>query len=228
MRRSFQIPVAGLAIVALLMPTSIIGQETNQYRSAPTSVDCTFLRDPDLFLNSHELHRAEVSKWTETVRTRSRDGAARVVMPAEAATAPTPRKNFIDDYIFGRMEKDGVKPAPMSSDFEFLRRVTLDLTGRIPSLPDLYAFAGDPNPNKRDQVIDKLVWSYEFLDKWTMFFGDLYKNSVTGVNVTRYQQGRDAFHDFIYSSLAANKPYDQMVREMITGEGDNFANGATN
>jgi Protein of unknown function (DUF1549)/Protein of unknown function (DUF1553) len=228
MRRSFQIPVAGLAIFALLMPTSIIGQETNEFRSAPTAADCTFLRNPDQFLKSHELHRAEVSKWTESVRSRSRDGEVRVVMPAEGAPATTPRKNFIDDYIFGRMEKDGVKPAPMSSDFEFLRRVTLDLTGRIPTLQDLYAFAGDPNPNKREQVIDKLVWSYEFLDKWTMFFGDLYKNSVTGVNVTRYQQGRDAFHDFVYSSLAVNKPYDQMVREMITGEGDNFVNGATN
>src|SRR5262245_15874344 len=108
MRRSFQTPLAGLAILAVLMPQNIAGQTMEQSRSAPTAADCTFLQNPDQFLRSHELHRAEVSKWTERVRGRNIDGAARVVMPAESGTTTvTPRKNFIDEYIFGRMERDG-------------------------------------------------------------------------------------------------------------------------
>jgi hypothetical protein len=91
----------------------------------------------------------------------------------------------------------------------------------------MFAFVADTNPNKRDLVIDKLVWTYEFADKWTMFFGDLFKNNATATNVTRYQQGRDAFHQYSYNSILQNKPYDQMVREMITGVGDNCVNGAT-
>src|SRR5262245_30091600 len=149
-------------------------------------------------------------------------------MSAEVASAPMPRKNFIDEYIFSRMERDGIRPAPLSSDLEFLRRVTFDLTGSPPTNQEMFAFVADTNPNKRDLLIDKLVWSYEFQDKWTMFFGDLYKNNAAAQNITRYQQGRDAFYAFIYQSLAVNKPYDQMVREMIAGEGDNLVNGASN
>jgi hypothetical protein len=147
---------------------------------------------------------------------------------ADAAASRMPRKNIIDEYIFGRMERDGIKPAPLASDLEFLRRVTFDLTGRPPSPNDIFAFVADTNPNKRDALVDKLAWSYEFNDKWTMFFGDLYKNNATATNVTRYQQGRDAFYSYLYQAISANKPYDEMVRDMIAGEGDNFVNGASN
>ena len=227
MRRLLRPPVAVMTMLALLTAGAGIGQDMNQFHPAPTSADCTFLKNPDQFLKSKDLHRRDVSQWTEFVRP-PRDGAVRITMPAEIAPATMPRKNFIDEYIFGRMERDGIQPAPLSSDLEFLRRVTFDLTGRPPTNQEMFAFVADTNPNKRDLLIDKLVWSYEFLDKWTMFFGDLYKNNATAQNVTRYQQGRDAFYTFIYESITANKPYDQMVREMIAGEGDNLSNGASN
>src|SRR5689334_2608193 len=58
----------------------------------------------------------------------------------------TARKNFIDDHIFGKMEEDGVAPAPVSSDAEFLRRVSIDLTGRIPTVEAAAAFLNDTDP----------------------------------------------------------------------------------
>jgi hypothetical protein len=230
MKKLLRLSLTGLAILAAWMATTVTGQDSNHFRPAPTPSDCTFLQDPDQFLKSAEIHRRDVSQWTEMVRTQPRDGSRRIAYAATDATprTPMPRKNFIDEYIFGRMERDGIPPAPLSSDLEFLRRVTFDLTGKPPTNADMFAFVADTNPNKRDAVIDKLVWSYEFADKWTMFFGDLFKNSATSTNFTRYQQGRDAFYQYIYNSISQNKPYDQMVREMITGEGDNFVNGATN
>src|SRR6266704_6154096 len=68
---------------------------------------------------------------------------------AKTTSAPVPRRNFIDERIFGKMERDGVPHAALTSDNEFLRRVTLDLTGRIPSPQDVTAFAADPDPAKR-------------------------------------------------------------------------------
>ena len=67
-----------------------------------------------------------------------------------------PRKNFIDDYIFGRMERDGIQPAPAADDQEFVRRVYLDLTGRIPSAEQFRSFIEDSNPAKRD-TLDRFV-----------------------------------------------------------------------
>ena len=146
----------------------------------------------------------------------------------DPAPARMPRKNFIDEYIFGRMERDGIRPAPLASDLEFFRRVYFDLTGKPPSPSDIFAFVADTNPNKRDDLIAKLAWTYDFLDKWTLFFGDLYKNNATATNVVRYSQGRDAFYTYLWQSIGVNKPFNQMVQEMIAGEGDNFENGASN
>jgi hypothetical protein len=227
--RSARTFFAILTVLALLSAETMSGQEIQKFRPAPTSADCTYLQNPDEFLRSAELHRAEISRWTETVGNQVKFTPLHTAMQADVApAAPMPRKNFIDEYIFGRMERDGIKPAPVASDIEFLRRVYFDLTGRPPTPNELFDFVADTNPNKRDAIIDKLAWSYEFVDKWTMFFGDLYKNNATATNVTRYQQGRDTFYAYIYQSLITNKPYDEMARDLIAGEGDNFVNGAAN
>jgi hypothetical protein len=237
---------AALTILALLHAETGIGQEVveraktplnleiglgqdlevEEVKTSPTIADCTYLQDQDEFLVSPELHRAEISRWTDAVGKRLPNVYA---MGIGDATPPRmPRKTFIDDHIFDRMERDGIQSAPLASDLEFLRRVYFDLTGRPPSNSDMFAFVADTNPNKRDALVDKLAWSYEFLDKWTMFFGDLYRNNATAANVTRYQQGRDAFNSYIYQALSGNKPYDEMARDLIAAEGDNFTYGNAN
>src|SRR5205814_10670185 len=100
---------------------------------APTAADCTYLRNPDDFEFSPELHRARLSMWTEQVGNQVAYDSIPGGMRADVATSPTPRRNFIDEYIFGRMERDGIKLAPLSSAFAFLRRGYFDLTGRPPS-----------------------------------------------------------------------------------------------
>jgi len=218
-----------LTCLALLPVPDIAGQDVGNFRAVPTSTDCTYLRNPDQFLTSPELHRREISQWTDTVRNHARVRPTDMAeMAPDAAPIRMLRKTFIDEFIFSRMERDGIQPAPLASDLEFLRRVYFDMTGRPPTTSDMFAFVADTNPNKRDAIIDKLAWSYEFIDKWTMFFGDLYRNNANGANVVRYQQGRDAFWAYIYQSITANKPYNEMVRELIAGEGDNFVNGASN
>ena len=125
---------------------------------------------------------------------------------------------MIDQYIFSALQSAGVQPADNTTDWEFIRRVTLDLTGRIPNPADVLSFVADTTPNKRAALVDKLIASPQWVDKWTMYFGDLLKNNSSNSQIQRYRPGVEAFYTYIKSSLAANKPYDQMTRELIVAQ----------
>jgi len=117
----------------------------------------------------------------------------------------------IDKYIFGALQAASVTPAAASTDSEFIRRVTLDSLGRIPTADRLVAFLNDRAADKRAKLVEELLAKPEYVDKWTMFFGDLLKNNSANTQIRRYDSGRDAFYAYIKSSIAANKPYDQMA-----------------
>jgi hypothetical protein len=100
----------------------------------------------------------------------------------------------IDSYIWADFQKNGITPAPPTTDWEFVRRVTLDLTGRIPTPAVATAFVNDTTPGKRANYIETLLASPQWVDKWTMFYGDLFMNNATkpSTGVTRFAQGRNA------------------------------------
>src|SRR2546426_9320787 len=70
---------------------------------------------------------------------------------SDRAASPVPRKNFIDEFIFGKMERDKIPHAPLATDAEFFRRVHMDLTGRIADPADLQKFLESRDPDKRDK-----------------------------------------------------------------------------
>ncbi len=127
----------------------------------------------------------------------------------------------IDYFIDQDLQAAGVQPSYRTTDYEFIRRVTLDLTGRIPAADRVVAFAADASPDKRAKLVEELLAKPEWIDKWTMFYGDLYKNNATSVQVTRGTDGRNAFYKWIHDSLAAAKPYNQMASELIAAQGNN-------
>ena len=128
---------------------------------------------------------------------------------------------LIDRHTFQAMSDAGVAPADLSTDGEFCRRVTLDLTGRIPTPDRLLQFLADAASDKRAKYVDELLAKPEFIDKWTQYFGDHFKNNSENSQIRRFPSGVTAFNTFIRSALEANKPYDQWVREMITATGPN-------
>ena len=195
----------------------------------PTPVsfaDCMFLSEPQRYTANRE--RKYALRTNEVYYAIARTMSVRA--PSADAVNPEqiPRQNFIDDEIFTQMENASILPAPLTSDEEFLRRVMLDLTGRIPSATDVTDFLATSSPIKRDYVIDSLIASPEFTDKWTLFFGDLFQNNVRSQQFSRGIQGRDAFYFYLRDSIEQNKPYDQMAREMITGTGDSWVVGEAN
>jgi hypothetical protein len=137
-------------------------------------------------------------------------------------------ENYIDQQIFGTLARLGIPPAEPATDAEFLRRVTLDLTGRIPAVEALTEFLADASPDKRVRAIDRLLESSEWADRWAMFFGDLYRNRINTQHLNRYQPARDKYHYYILDSLRENKSYRDMARELVGDGGNTWDAGQPN
>jgi Protein of unknown function (DUF1553)/Protein of unknown function (DUF1549) len=147
-------------------------------------------------------NRSTTSELTERLRPST---------PAAAST-PVARTNLIDDFIFGKMEKDGVPHASLSSDAEFFRRLHIDLTGRTPLDEDLRTFLASSDPDKRDKLVDRLTMSKGYETKWTYFFNDIYKPAPGRVG----NPAKNLFYRWVYDNLHLDRPYNEVVYDMLT------------
>ena len=118
----------------------------------------------------------------------------------------------------------GLEPSARCSDSDFMRRAYLDVTGRIPSAEEARAFLTDTAKDKRDKLIDALLASPEYVDFWTLKWGDILRCSRQKLAT----KGMYAYHDWIRQSVADNKPWDQFARELVLAQGSAFQNGAAN
>jgi len=136
----------------------------------------------------------------------------------------TEANNFIDDLVFNKLRKMNVRPAPLSSDPEFLRRVCLDVIGILPRPEELHNFLEDARPDKRSRLIDSLLERPEYAPHWTVKLEDWFRNCQL------HMQGRSmgTFKDWIREWLAADRPYNQVARELLTSQGDTILNPAAN
>jgi hypothetical protein len=121
-------------------------------------------------------------------------------------------RNLIDRHLFSAMERDGIPHALLSNDYEFCRRVYLDLTGRIPTPDQLKAFVTGTDPNKRDKLIDELIESQAWVDHWSYWYGDLARNCGNRIGNPALKH----FDAWIRQSFKEDKPYDRFVAEMLT------------
>src|SRR5207253_2270716 len=128
-------------------------------------------------------------------------------VPEAAVSATLTSQNFIDEYIFNKLAAEGVQPAGLSSDEEFMRRVSLDLTGRPPDVDQLLEFLGDQSSNKRDRLVDTLLNSDAFVDRWTYWLDELIKNTTASPMVS--VQGRNALHQYLHDAVKNDIPYNQ-------------------
>lgn len=144
------------------------------------------------------------------------------------STGTLPVANFIDTQVGAKLAASGITPAAIAGDEEFLRRVTLDLTGTIPSATDVQTFLADTRVDKRAKKIDALLSSDAFVDRWTMWFGDLVQNVQVANNSREYYLGKNAYYVWIREAIRTGKPYDLMVRELLAAEGDSFQTGGAN
>src|SRR5215510_6769320 len=137
-----------------------------------------------------------------------------------------PQYNFIDQKIDAKLQRLKILPSPIVDDATFLRRASLDLTGQIPTPKTVQAFLADPTPShqKRAKAIDRLIASPDYVDHWTVKWGDLLQSSRKYLG----EKGVYAFREWIHDSILANKPYDKMARELLTARGSSYDDPAAN
>lgn len=143
-----------------------------------------------------------------------------VAWPEEAVA-----RNYIDELVFAKLKKLRVAPAETASDEVFARRVYLDILGVLPTVEELQAFLDDPGEDKRARLVDALLERPEFADVWAMKYAEILRVVPTPQGDTK---GMHRYNDWIRQSVASGKPVDQMVRELLTAEGGNFAEPAAN
>jgi hypothetical protein len=134
------------------------------------------------------------------------------------AKAPlTPAKSEeIDRLVAKELEATKITPAPLTSDEQFLRRVTLDLTGQLPQPADVDEFVADKDPRKRAKVIDKLLDSDEYAGHWARYWRDVIEARL---NDRRDRVLARAFEAWMADQLKNNRGWDQVTRELLTADG---------
>ena len=164
-----------------------------------------------------------LSRMTEEVASRLVNPVAASNSTATTAPPISTSKNLIDQYIYQALQAAGVSPADRTTEYEFLRRASLDLTGRPPVAERVRSYIADQSPDKRAKLIEELLASPLFVDRWTMYFGDRFKNAQTlpSSGIQRMPEGRDAFYNWIKNNVVTNKPFDQVARELIASQGTN-------
>jgi hypothetical protein len=137
--------------------------------------------------------------------------ALRAASPAEDARALAAR---IDQYVEAGWAKAKAQPAPRADDAEFLRRVYLDLAGRIPTVREARDFLADKGPDKRARLVDRLLDSHAYVNHFMSVWRDLLVPEIGSSLQVRIQA--TGFNAWLRKQLTDNVPYDAMVRELLT------------
>lgn len=212
----------GYLLLAVGLGLPLHGQE-----AALPEQGCTFRADPAEFLHAQSRTRTAIHRRTKML------GDARFASAEVPAADGLPvRRNFIDHEIFGKLEASRIASARLSTDEEFVRRVFLDITGRIPSSRDVREFVASPAGDKRDRLIETLITSAEFNDKWAVWFEDLV--GMTEIVSTAIRQprveGRNSFDRWIREQMRHNRPLTEIASKTLTAGGNNYfqENGPAN
>jgi hypothetical protein len=190
----------------------------------------------EAFIESGNIEVATVDK--QGLVTGVRRGETAVLARYEGAYAAAPiivmgdRKgfvwkdvapyNYVDTLVYEKLKEVKVLPSEVCSDSDFIRRVTLDLTGLPPLPEDVRTFLADMRPSrqKREALVDRLIGSPEFIDHWTNKWADLLQVNRKFLG----EPGARKFRDWIRQAIASNMPYDQFALQILTASGSNMDN----
>ncbi|MFZ9824898.1 MAG: DUF1549 domain-containing protein, partial [Gemmataceae bacterium] len=128
---------------------------------------------------------------------------------------PVPQGNFVDRHVMEKLNHLKIRPSGICSDEEFLRRVYIDLIGVQPKPDEVRSFLAQKNGNKREMVISSLFERPEFIDHWSLKWGDLLQNSRNSVS----SQSVYMFREFIRGAVASNMPMDKFAARLVTARG---------
>ncbi len=153
-------------------------------------------------------------------------GSQVLVLPRDVQYAPpVVTGNYIDQYVGAKLNRLRILPSEICTDEEFLRRVTLDITGQLPTEEQYHAFVADADPAKRAKLIDTLLERKEFAEIWAMKWAELLM--VKSSNEVSYK-AMFLYSNWLTNKIASGVPLDQLVRELLSASGGTFKNPSTN
>src|SRR5262245_36011821 len=184
-----------LSLVLFLVTVTVIAQQNNSNTPAQEQ-DRIDKAHADMLKGLNADKAAEAGRLTEAVSSS--------LPQSKMTSGPIPRRNFIDEHIFGRIERDGIPHSPLASDEEFLRRAYLDATGVLPPPEKVREFLASSDPGKRDKLIDSLIGTQEFAEQWAWLWADL------------FQTGRQQFSYWLQQWLKLDRPYNEVAKEILS------------
>ncbi len=153
------------------------------------------------------------------VRYQSKVAIFRAIVPHGPTRDTIPsftERNYIDHLAAEKWKKLGLLPSPATDDGRFLRRLSIDLCGRLPSADEARTFLADPAADKRDKAVDRLLQSPDYPAYFALRWGSILRNSPkAGADQAAY-----AFHNWIKDMIARNRPYDEFVRGVVAASGE--------
>jgi hypothetical protein len=154
-------------------------------------------------------------------------GVATIAIPLPGAVPDDlyenlPRQNFIDDLVWKKLQRLRLTPSEPAPDHTFLRRVFLDIIGRVPTQAEAREFLADQSPQKRATLINRLLEHPEYADHWANKWADLVRPNPYRAGIKTVL----SYDNWIRDSFRKNKPYDEFVREQLTAKGGTWRNGA--
>ena len=160
------------------------------------------------------------------VRYLDRVAVARVAVPPDrtlpqTAYANLPVRNEIDRLSWKRFRELGILPSQPCNDAEFLRRASLDTTGRLPSPERARAFLADASPDKRARLIEELLTEPNWADHWATKWRDITVGNTQRIGVKPVY----LLDHWIRRKFQENTPYDQFARELLTAQGNTHRDG---
>ncbi|MDB4692144.1 PSD1 and planctomycete cytochrome C domain-containing protein [Akkermansiaceae bacterium] len=137
--------------------------------------------------------------------------------------------NYIDTHVHEKLNKLRVIPSDVCSDEVFLRRVTLDITGLLPTEEERSKFLANTNPKKREALVDQLLDRKEFTEIWVMKWAELLQIRSTGGNANDISyKAALLWYEKLRAEIAENRPFNKIIHDILASRGGTFANPSTN
>ena len=192
----FRVPGSGsIAVAAGILGMVLTMRVTAGQQPSPQQQDPVEKAHADL-LKSGGDKAADAGRLT--------DDLSRALPRPAGPAGPIPRRNYVDEHIFGRIEADRIPHAGLATDEEFLRRASLDLTGLLPEPEQVRAFLASTDAAKRERLIDSLIGTREFAEQWAWLWADLLQTHNAG------------FSYWLQKGLMLDRPYDDIAREILS------------
>ncbi len=154
-------------------------------------------------------------------------GSQILTLPADLQyTPPAPQPgNYVDEFVDKKLQQLRLVPSGPCTDNEFIRRLTIDITGLLPTEEEVTRFVADPAPDKREALVDQLLQRKEFSEIWALKFAQLLM--IKSSNVVSKKSAL-LYASWLTDQFARNVPINEMVHDLLTSTGGTFGQPATN